>query len=223
MKSVFERALGPAYSELHPAIQQRYALTSQDNTRCVGRGRMRSIRRNRLAAPVLWAGTRRHLLFPETGTDIPFEVRTCPFRDDGVETVAYIRAFDIGPGRRFDAYMRYDARCDCIVDALGTHRTPVTELQFSATDSGALRIKTGRQWATVGRRTVGIPRPFQADVTVVESYDETTNRFEIEVVVSNPVIGRVFAYDGWFTVEYESCLRLPSEDAPTNWEGEGVD
>jgi len=223
MKSVFERALGSAYSELHPAIQRRYALTSQDNTRCVGRGRMRSIRRNRLALPILWAGTRRHLLFPETGTDIPFEVRTCPFSDDGVETVAYIRAFDIGPGRRFDAYMRYDSRRDCIVDELGTHRTPVTELQFSATDSGGLRIETGRQWATVGGRTVSIPRPFQADVTVVESYDDAADRFEIEVVVSNPSIGRVFAYDGWFTVDYEDCSRLPSEDAPADWEGDDVD
>lgn len=218
MKSVFERALGPAYAELHPAIQQRYELTSQDEKRCVGRGRMRSVRRNRLALPILWTGTRRNLLFPETGSDIPFEVRTCPFSDAGVETVAYIRAFDIGPGRRFDAYMRYDERRDCIVDALGTHRNPVTELQFSVTD-GALRIETGRQWATVGRRTVVVPRPFRADVAVVESYDETTDRFEIEVVVSNPLIGRVFAYAGWFTVEYEDCSGLPSDDAPANWQG----
>jgi hypothetical protein len=53
MDSVFQRALGSAYSDLHPEIRRRYALTSEDGRRCVGRGVLHSIRRNRLALPVL--------------------------------------------------------------------------------------------------------------------------------------------------------------------------
>ena len=64
---------------------------------------MCSIRRNRLALPVLWVGTARNLPFPETGTGVPFEVRTYPFDDDGTETVAYGREFEVGPERRFDS------------------------------------------------------------------------------------------------------------------------
>ena len=217
MKSVFQRALGAAYDTLHPELQRRYRLTNHDDQRCVGRGRMRSIRRNPLTLPVLWAGSRRNLLFPEPGTDVPFEVRTHPFNDDGVETVAYIRAFEVGPGRRFDAYMHYDADRDCVIDALGTHRTLVTELRFEATDSGGLRIETGDQWAAVGDRTVPIPSPLRAEVRVDERYDDDRDRFEIAVDISNPLVGRVFAYDGWFTVEYESCSELLPEDAPADW------
>lgn len=218
MKSVFERTLGSAYSELHPAIRKRYALTSANDRRCIGRRQMRSIQRNQLALPVLWAGTARNLLFPEAGTDVPFEVRTYPF-DDGVETVAHIRSFDVGPGRRFDAYMQYDEGRDCIIDALGTHRTLRTELQFRAAPSGALHIETGDQWISWGQQTVLVPGPLRADMAVHERYDDDRDRFEIEVTVSNPFIGRVFAYDGWFTVEYEDCLSLRREDAPANWRG----
>lgn len=216
MNSVFKHALGSAYADLHPAIQERYALASTDNRRCVGQGRMRSIKRNRLALPVLWAGTSRNLLFPETGTDVPFQVRTVPFDENGVESVAYIRWFDVGPGRRFDAYMQYDDERDCIVDALGTHRTLRTELRLTATSTGALHIETGDQWFVYGHRSIAIPRPLRADVNVTERYDDDRDRFEIAVEVSNPLVGFVFGYDGWFTVEYEDCPGLRSEDAPAN-------
>lgn len=216
MNSVFERALGSAYAELHPAIQERYALTSTDNKRCVGQGQMRSIRRNRLALPVLWAGTSRNLLFPETGTDVPFQVRTVPFDENGVESVAYIRWFDVGPGRRFDAYMRYDEARDCIVDALGTHRRLRTELRLTATPTGALQIETGNQWFVSGHRSITIPRPLRADVNVTERHDDDRDRFEIAVEISNPLVGFVFGYDGWFTVEYEDFQGLRSDDAPAN-------
>lgn len=216
MNSIFQRALGSAYSDLHPAVQRRYALTSADDQRCVGHGRMRSIKRNRLALPVLWAGTTQNLLFPETGTDVPFEVRTYPFDDNGVKTLAYIRRFEVGPGRRFDAYMHYDEGRQCIVDALGTNRMLCTELHVTATPTGALHIETGEQWIALGHRSVPVPRPLRADVDVTERYDDDHDHFGIEVTISNPLIGHAFSYDGWFTVEYENCPSLQREDAPAN-------
>lgn len=216
MTSIFEQALGEASSELHPEIHRRYALTSTDGQRCVGQGRMRSISRNRLALPVLWAGTTQNLLFPESGTDIPFEVRTYPFDDAGVETLAYIRRFETGPGRRFDAYMHYDEARQCIVDSLGTHRRLCTELRPTATSTGGLHIETGEQWIALGHRTVPVPQFLRADVDVLERYDDDQDRFEIEVTISNPLIGHVFSYDGWFTVTYEDCPELRREDAPAN-------
>jgi hypothetical protein len=107
---------------------------------------------------------------------VPVEVRTCPFEDDGVETVAYVRRFDLGPGRRFDAYMRYDEGRDCVVDALGTTRTLRTELGFAVTPTEAPSIEAGDQWVAVGDRTVAVPDPLRADVTVTERYDDERDR-----------------------------------------------
>jgi hypothetical protein len=53
-------------------------------------------------------------------------------------------------------------------------------------------------------------------VEVTERFDDDRDRFEIAVEISNPLVGFVFGYDGWFTVEYENCPGLQSEDAPVN-------
>lgn len=221
MTSVFERALGPACDELHPEIRRRYALTSADQQRCVGRGRMRSISHHPLARPVLRGLARRNVLFPETGTDVPFEVRTTPFRDvDGTETLAYVRAFDVGVTRRFDAYMTYDAGHECVLDYVGSHRDLVVELHPGVTEEGGLQIHAGKQWHSLVGTSIRVPSPLRVGIDVHERYDETSERFEIDVVVRGPMVGTVFAYDGWFTVEYESCSNLGPVDAPAGWTGE---
>lgn len=53
-------------------------------------------------------------------------------------------------------------------------------------------------------------------MNVTERYDDDRDRFEIAVAISNPLVGFVFGYDGWFTVEYEESPGLRSEDAPAN-------
>lgn len=219
MKSVFERAIGPAFDSLHPAIQERFSVTSEDECRCVGEGRMASIDRNPLAVPALWWLARGNLLFPERGTDVPFEVRTYPFTDhDGTETVAYIRRYETDPVRRFDAYMTYDEDRACVVDYLGHARRLVSELEFRATDDGGVAISAGTQWIEWRGRRLSIPSPFRASVAVEEGYDDERDRFTVDVAVSNPLFGRVFRYDGWFTVAYEDCPSLQPEDAPAGWE-----
>jgi len=128
MNSVFQRALGPAYDDLHPAIAERYALTSADRTRCVGRGRMYSVRHNPLALPVLWAGTRRNLLFPEQGADVPFEVRTtsATFTDaDAAVLVTPLIAVAVYRGDRLHGVYPHSDGEDTytVADAIATLRT----------------------------------------------------------------------------------------------------
>lgn len=220
MKGVFERALGTEFDRLHPAIQERFGITSDDGRRCVGRGRMATVYRNPVAVPVLRGLAREHVLFPEQGSDVAFEVRTYPFRDaDGTETVAYVRQFETGPTRRFDAFMTYDGARDCVVDYLGRHRRLVSELTFEVTDDGELAISAGGQWLELGGRTVPLPAPLRANVVVTEGYDAVRDRFTIQVRVTNPLVGEVFGYTGEFTVEYEDCPSLRPEDAPAGWEG----
>lgn len=221
MTSVFERALGPAYYELHPEVRRRYALTSADERRCVGRGRMRSVSHHPLARPVFRCLARRNVLFPETGTHVPFEVRTTPFRDvDGTETLAYVRAFDVGVTRRFDAYMTYDVDRQCVLDYVGSHRDLVVELHFDVTEEGGLLIRAGKQWLSLAGSPISVPSPLRVGIDVHERYDEGSERFEIDVAVRGPLLGIVFAYDGWFTAEYESCPKLGDIDAPAGWAGE---
>lgn len=221
MKSVYERALGPSFDKLHPEIKRRYGLTSADDQRCVGRGRMRSVRHHALARPVLWGLARRNVLFPESGTDVPVEVRTTPFRDGaGTETLAYVRAFDVGSTRRFDAYMTYDPDHECVLDYVGSHRDFIVELYPSVTDDGGMQIRAGTQWVSLFESSVRIPSSLQLGIDVHERYDEATERFEIEVEVRAPILGTVFAYDGWFTVEYEPCSTIDPADAPTGWANE---
>jgi hypothetical protein len=219
MMSVFERAIGPEFDSLHPAIKKRFSLTSEDQCRCVGRGTMATIDRNPLAIPALWWLARGNVLFPERGSNVPFEVRTYPFEDrDGTETVAYIRRYETDPIRRFDAYMTYDDDRACVVDYLGKGRHLVSELNFSVTDEGRVSISAGDQWIVWRGRRFQLPSPFRASVAVEEGYDKVRDRFTVDVTVSNQILGRVFHYDGWFTVDYEDCPSLQPEDAPTGWE-----
>jgi hypothetical protein len=55
---------------------------------------------------------------------------------------------------------------------------------------------------------------------VHEWFDDASQRFGIEVVVTNRTWGRLFGYRGWFTAEWPSCPRdaVPAHVRPLSEE-----
>jgi len=100
---VYMRALGDVAADLHPKVRERYDI-GPDDAVCVGRGRM-DISRGTHVLPVLWLLSKRDLLFPEAGHDVPFTVTSVGYHtEDGHEALTTRRAFDFGrQQRRFDS------------------------------------------------------------------------------------------------------------------------
>lgn len=208
--SIFARALGADFTRLHPRLQRRFGFDSSDGVGCVGTGVMDRVWRGRAyVLPFLAVGSTRHILFPETGRDIPFTIENYAYIDGyGRETVSFVRTFEVAGHRRrrFDATMIYSARHGTVVDFLGTHQHLAVELAVSVDDHGGLRIRSGPPRFRGG---VPCPRVLAGEADLREWYDERSDRFRIRVTVTNPRFGPLFGYEGSFTVTYVDTRAAP--------------
>ncbi|MEV4491843.1 DUF4166 domain-containing protein [Micromonospora coxensis] len=210
MTSVFQRALGADFDRLHPQLQRRFAVDGTTDAGCVGAGVMDRIWRGpAFTTPFLRLGTLRHVLFPETGVDVPFTIENWAYTDSyGRDTLTFVRTFQVAAHRRrrFDATMVWSGRRDVLVDYLGTHQHLAVDLALAVDSTGALTIRSGGQ-----RFRGGVPCPpaLTGEARLREWYDERTERFRIEVSVTNRRFGPLFGYSGSFTVQY-----VPSGGAP---------
>ncbi|GBG10087.1 DUF4166 domain-containing protein [Paenibacillus agaridevorans] len=200
MKSIYEKALGADFSKLHPRIRERFGFSSSDRVKSVGRGTMERIRYAKLAALPLYAGTKRHIMFPQGGHDIPFTIENYAYVDGyGRETVTWIRSFKFPNAiRRFDATMIYSDSRGRIVDYLGTKQHLAVDLQISAAPNGGIRIRSGEQRFYEGLLQFRFPASLTGIADVCEWYDDRADCYRISVEVNNPLIGTVFEYEGSF-------------------------
>ncbi|MGW4384226.1 DUF4166 domain-containing protein [Kitasatospora sp. NPDC004531] len=204
-RSIFHAALGPDFDRLHPQLQRRFGFSSADGIACLGTGRMeRVVRGSRLLAPLLSVGARRNVLFPEHGRNIPFTIANYAYRDGfGRETVTFVRTFQFTRPRRFDATMvAAPGRPGTVVDYLGTHQDLAVDLRLGVSARGGLSISSGayRLAPLIGAPMV--PELLTGQAELFEWFDEDAGRFRIRVRVSNPLVGLVLGYQGWFTAEY---------------------
>lgn len=222
MNSIYERALGVGFADLHTRIRERYGFDSTDGVACVGRGRMRTVESPAWVDPALALTARRHLLFPETGQDVPFTIRNYAYRDGfDREAMVWARTFQFtGRERHFDATMVYhdsseggDGR-DGIVDYLGTHGDVSADITLRACPDGALHIRARDQRLHVGGRTITLPGAASAFADVFEWYDDRTDRYEVDVTVHNPLVGRLLRYRGWFELEWIETGTVPEDLKP---------
>lgn len=211
MTSIYQRALGDDFQRLHPRIRERFALLGGEGRVAIGRGTMDEVWRGpAYLLPFLRLGTRRHILFPERGRDVPFQVENRCYRDAlGRETVSWIRSFHLDRIRRFDAYMVYGETRGGIVDYLGTHQHLAVDLDVSVGPGGGIRFRSGRQRFHEGALSFRIPALFTGHADVCESFDDASGRFRIEVTVRNPVAGPLFGYRGSFDVEWVDAPGPP--------------
>jgi len=211
---VYEYALGDETDDLHPKVRDRYALGPEDEYATIGRGKM-DITRGTLALPVVSVMPFWNLLFPESGTDVPFSVTTVGFRDPMYEALTTRREFEFDGGiRRFDSLTVWDADRERLFDFLGTGGHVVSELHPRVED-GALVVEGGKQWTSVGGRYLPMPGPLAVDVTVRDRYDETDERFHVTATVESALAGHVLGYQGSFTHEQRAIETVPPDLRPT--------
>lgn len=225
--SIFAQALGSDFSRLHPRLQERFGLTAAAGRGWVGQGVMDEVwRGRRVVAPFLRLGTRRNVLFPETGRGVPFTIENYPYVDDhGRETVTFVRTFEVEPGRRrrFDATMVLDTSRPSlgpvVVDYLGTHQHVAADLELAVDGDGGLRIDSSVMRLHEGPVSVTMPPLVCGRASVREAWDEQEQCFRIRVEVTHDALGPVFGYHGRFTqVEVDASL-VPAAVRPYREQG----
>lgn len=168
--------------------------------------------------PFLYLGALRRILFPETGRDIPFEIRNYAYLDGyGRETVTWKRLFTFPRKQReFDEFFVFSESRKTPILYAGTHQHLSVDLQFAVDDDGALIVTTGRQRLFCGPLTIPFPRFFSGDACVRESFNDDLGQFEVDVSISNPVWGKILAYRGAFDLELISCTadEIPEGTIP---------
>ncbi|MFC4076814.1 DUF4166 domain-containing protein [Salinithrix halophila] len=156
-------------------------------------------------------------------SQIPFTVRNFAYRDPyGRETVTWSRRFHLGDRvRRFDATMIYSRQRGVVVDYLGTHQHLAVDIQLSVAPNGGLYLRSKEQRFYEGGVQFRFPRWLTGEAEVCEWYDEEAERYRIRVLVTNPLFGPVFGYQGSFRANVIRCAseRIPSDVKPlrTEW------
>lgn len=210
MTSIFETALGSDFGRLHPMMRRRFGVGLDSQEACVGRGVMTRIRRGPWwTVPFLQVGRLRNILIPDTGTDVPFVIENFPYLDPlGRETVTFVREYTVGKKRRrFDATMILaDGR---IVDYLGTHQHLAVDLDLRVDDRGGLVLTSDAQRFYEGPFGFRFPMLFSGRARLHEYYDDSDQRFHVDLEVHNSRFGFLFGYQGTFQAEW-----IPATDAP---------
>ena len=221
MRSIYEQSLGEKFKLLHPRIQERFGFSSKDRCASIGRGAMDRIWRGRVfTLPFLYVGSWRRIMFPESGTAVPFTIRNYAYTDPfGRETVTWIRNFETRHPRRFDAYMIYSKERGCVVDYLGTHQHLAVDIELSVDDRGGLRLRSGAQRFYEGLIGFNFPLIFSGVAEVCEWYEDGDEKSHIEVNVRNNVWGPLFGYSGSFNVEWIKLDgEIPADLVPIRYE-----
>jgi hypothetical protein len=219
--ALFERALGDAWSELDDHIQKRYGLVEDEERIAVASGVMEEIGGGFLATPALWLGTFDDFLFPESGTNVDFTMRSVPFIDvNGYEGLLLERDFDTNPQRTFVDTVRWNPHRGCITDFLGRSGHVVSDLHLEVED-GSLALHLGQQWIRIRHRYIPLPGPTAVEGTLRDHYDTDDDRFVVDAEIKN-LTGTVFSYRGHFENSFSnsdadaearplSDARLPGE------------
>lgn len=197
--SIYKRVMGEEFFHLHPMLQKRYEIVEGHPFRA--KGIMKKIKGGpKYLYPFFLFGVKWKLLFPEHGRDVPFRItNTARIGPYGEEQIHWERIFYFSKKNRyFNALMSLDSDRLVIKDYLGEPSLIYSDLVMKATRDGHLQIKSKDQRFVVGKVEIPLPRIFQGLATVTEQYIEERQMFHIEVMVKNPLIGTVFAYEGEF-------------------------
>jgi len=221
VRSIYEEALGDKFNLLHPKIQERFGFSSKDRRASIGMGVMERLWRGKFfTLPFLYLGSWRRIMFPESGTNVPFTIRNFAYVDPfGRETVTWIRNFKTRHPRRFDAYMIYSKERGCVVDYLGTHQHLAVDLQLSVDERGGLRLKSTSQRFYEGMIGFRFPLAISGVADVCEWYEERDQKFHIDVNVHNDTWGPLFGYTGSFDVDWVNVDGgIPADVIPRRYE-----
>ncbi|MDQ0269745.1 DUF4166 domain-containing protein [Cytobacillus purgationiresistens] len=200
--SIYQKALGEQFYQLHPMLQKRYLFLNQSSFQA--KGTMKEVKTGSLLLkPLLHLGISRKLLFPEQGKNIQFQITNTPYlNEQGEEQIYWERVFDFENNQRFfNATMSWDSRSGIVKDYLGDPPIVYSDLHFQVKADQSLLIRSGKQRMIVGKQEISIPKWFQGIAEVEEKFQEDNDSYSIAVKVKNPLFGLIFSYEGEFKHE----------------------
>lgn len=195
-RSVYQRALGDAFSALDPQLQKYFGPIPHG---WVGRGSgVYSVAgsRQRWLRPVFAWMAWRHILFPEHGENVPFTITNTPSADGRLSAE---RTFQFPHRTRVmqDTMTIVDGQ---LHDRLGKRRGLEVAIRLSVV-SGGLRMTSTQLALRVG--PVRIPLPPVATMNLDERTDSSDpTRQRVDVRIAAPILGEVFRYTGTFTYQH---------------------
>lgn len=200
--SIYREVLQEDFLRLHPMLQKRYdfeegaVFKATGEMTCITGGPM-------WLYPFLKVGVRRKLVFPESGRNIPFTIVNSSFISvKGEQQIHWERKFNFPENTRyFNALMSLDQKRMVVKDYLGEPPVLYSDLQFTVSENGALKINSLGQRLVLGKVEIPLPRFLQGLAVITESYDEVYAVYRICVDVKNQLIGTVFSYEGVFTAD----------------------
>src|SRR5690606_15559455 len=136
---VLRQVLGSDFERLHPKLREQYDHASADKRMFHGEGIAEYVRRDIWFVPFLYVGSKRRIMFPETGRDVPVTVRNYTYVDRfGREAITWTRDYKLpGTVRRFDEVMVVTAGDRPIMYA-GTHHHLAIDMDLSVGPAGEL-------------------------------------------------------------------------------------
>ncbi|MFD2043881.1 DUF4166 domain-containing protein [Ornithinibacillus salinisoli] len=197
--SIYRQVLGENYNKLHPMLQRRYAF--ENATPFMAKGVMKNVYSGpRWLYPLFILGTKWDVLFPEYGQNIPFQIKNTPLKSRGdEEQVLWEREFIFGKKKRyFNALMSLDEKRNVIKDYFGEPPVFYSDLALIVTEYGGLIIESKKQRIVLGKLEIPLPKLLQGKAIIKEEFDEEKGIYFISVTVNNPLIGRLFGYEGEF-------------------------
>jgi hypothetical protein len=112
--------------------------------------------------------------------------------------------------------MIYSEKRRKVIDYLGTHQHLAVDIELSVDPRGGLRLRSGQQRFYEGMIGFRFPLLFSGIADVCEWYDDSANKFRIEVAVNNRTWGKLFGYSGAFDVEWIPMIQqeIPAHAKP---------
>jgi len=210
MEGLFRQALGKDFDRIHPMLQARFGLHASGGIACIGEGMMNRMSPGGLAVKAFLAlGSRKHILFPKGGEEVPFALENYPYIDkNGNEALTFVHTFYFPDAiRRFDFFMYYDRIQNDVSCLVGKGQGLVTDLQMEVDSRGHVLMRTGRLDWFLGKSR--LPALLGGYAEVEEWYDEVDDCIRIRVSIAHPFFGKIYAYEGWFR-----CTFVQAEEVP---------
>jgi hypothetical protein len=198
--SPYEAIFGDVVAALHPTLQT-YFGEIPDGSTGVGVGTFDVVGTPRLWLwPALGVLGTQGIMFPAWRHRVRFSVLNHPVIDARGNTAIlahHLFHFRIRTRRMEDAITAERGR---LVDHLGFSRRIAVRLSATAV-RGELHLRSLAVSIRVGRLHLRIPRRIAPTVSLIERFDEHTQRQHVSLTVDLPRLGRVYEYAGTFTYE----------------------
>lgn len=198
--SVYRRLLGSRADALQPELAD-YVDGVPRGEAGVGTGSYSFAGPTRaLLKPLFALLAPSHALFGESGGGVGLRVVNVPHTDArGRVCLSSTRTFEFADVTRIMEDTMLAGRDGLLHDFLGRRRFFEVALRLSVSGEGWLRMRSERSWLRLGVARIPLPAMFSAAVDLTERWDAEAACQRVEVTLTNPLFGRIFAYRGAFT------------------------